>query len=573
MEVQQDSPENQYYLKYNLVRDPFPAGGFDGVVHLTPALKHRLKLIKTLIDESEKFIVVTSPLGAGRSILAEYLITIKDPNWEIGFVKASQGLGIDPLALKFLQNIFPDKSFAELKPAMELHNFLEYCSENNKTAVLIIDDAHKLPIHTLEFILQLAELRYEKSLFHFVLFADEMINDLLEGEKLSPLSSEILYKVSIPSLSRKQTEEYISNRIALSGDNTQFPFDEKEVNYIYRASGGLPGGINILAKQVMMENLLPGKKPPGLTRYILAAALVAVVSLGVYSWFYGNARESVLQMTARYFPPGTIVVETAEQPETDVVADAADHTPVENSAGSDDIPEEVTESEPESMPAEQAAADSRPGVDENDTAMEEAEADLPQTDATVAEAGMGPEPETDVSAMEKAETPVEEEAVQSTPAGEGTVQSVPAREEENETPPAEDQAGPETGVTEDNAVPEHDASAAYAGLRGAGWLIQQPRNYYVLQLISARDVKNLEELLVGLPEQTLMQLSTYTNYTPSGKPRYLLLYGLYPEKKIADVAVEELPEQLREVGPWPRRLSAIINEIDKVVARGLDVRE
>ena len=567
--MQQDNPDNQYYLEYNLIRDPFPTGGYDGVVHLTPALKHRLKLIKTLVEESEKLIVVTSPLGAGRSILAEYLISIKDPNWQIGFVRAGQGLGIDPLALKFLQNIFPDKSFAELKPETELHNFLEYCSENKKIPVLIIDDAHKLPMHTLEFILQLSELRYDRTLFRFVLFADEMINDLLEGEKLSPLTSEILYKVSIPSLSRKQTEEYISNRLALSGDNTQFPFDEKDLNYIYRASGGLPGGVNILAKQVMMEKLRPELRTPKLRRRVLTTILIVVVSAGAYFWFYGNAPQTILQMTARFSPSEPAVGDTAEEP-MDVVADAADPEPAGNTDGSDVISGETMESGPE--PADRVAADSEVVMDENGVAGGEApEGHHDQGEDTALNAvtetepvmasGMQPEPHTQAAGQTLSAAAAE------------TARPVSAREERNEATPAAEQAGLDNGVALSGVIPEHEISAAYAGLKGAGWIIQQPRDYYVLQLISARNIKNLEDLLIGLPADTLQQLSTYTNYTPSGKPRYMLLFGLYPQKKIADVAVEELPVQLRGVAPWPRRLSSVINEIDGVVARGLDVRE
>lgn len=546
MNAQHHSMDNPYYLQYGLSRDPFPTGAFDGVIHLTPALTHRLKLIKKLIEESDKFIVVTSPLGAGRSVLADYLIGLKNPDWQVSFIKASQGLGIDPLAQRLLQNLHAGNTFENKKPAEELPKFLEHCSRNRKLPVLIIDDAHKLPIHTLEFILQLAELRHGESLFRFVLFADELINDLLEGEKLAPLSSEILYKVYIPSLSRKQTEEYIDTRISLCGENAQSPFNDKELNYIYRASGGLPGGINILAKQVMMENLLPEKKRPGMGRYLIGLVLIVLAAAGVY---FGGYKEDVRQFAAQYFPG---VVSSTEIISEKALAVMTGNTDKEFVAAAG-VPapaapvDEVMESEMEAVPVPEGfpVADSGAGVEEPVLPYEENGGDLMEADGEAVV--MVPEPEAENIQLASDE----EEAIGAAVAEDGGAVDVIANE---------------------NVLSQYVPSEVYASLKGAAWLKQQPGDYYMLQLISAQNAENIEDLLAGLPVEILEQLATYTNYTPSGKPRYLLLFGLYSEKKIADVAIEELPEKFREVKPWPRKLSAVINEIDKVIARGLDVR-
>ena len=338
------------------------------------------------------------------------------------------------------------------------------------------------------------------------------------------------------------------------------PFNDKDLNYIYRASGGLPGGINILAKQVMMENLLPEKSESGVTRYILGLGFIAAIAAGIY---FGGYTKNLLQLAKPFLSSEEVPVEVVENTGSAVNADRINNesSATEETPNPIDRPDESVADDSESMeeqmvvPVEDAMPEEvepvLPPEENNTAALEDSE------DFMVANI----EPELEEDAVEEAMTPEAEEVSQSF-----------VEEEVDGEAPAEADDEVDIASINTDTLSQDAVSVTYASLKGASWIKQQPDDYYALQLISARDVESVEDLLKGLPEETLEQISTYTNYTPSGKARYLLLYGLYPKKKIADVAVEELPEKLQEVKPWPRRLSSVVNEIDKVLARGLDVR-
>jgi DamX protein len=49
----------------------------------------------------------------------------------------------------------------------------------------------------------------------------------------------------------------------------------------------------------------------------------------------------------------------------------------------------------------------------------------------------------------------------------------------------------------------------------------------------------------------------YYESTFQGKPWYQLLYGLYPTLQAAELAAKDLPENIRQAGPWIRRMGAI----------------
>jgi septal ring-binding cell division protein DamX len=78
------------------------------------------------------------------------------------------------------------------------------------------------------------------------------------------------------------------------------------------------------------------------------------------------------------------------------------------------------------------------------------------------------------------------------------------------------------------------------GIRGNSWYRSQPRTSYTLQLISASRIENVVEILEDVPG-IQAELSGYVKYTPSGKSRYLMFYGLYADKAAADAAISNGP--------------------------------
>ncbi len=125
---------------------------------------------------------------------------------------------------------------------------------------------------------------------------------------------------------------------------------------------------------------------------------------------------------------------------------------------------------------------------------------------------------------------------------------------------------------EEELIPETDDENIYnletvpdilSGVKGPNWLRQQPAESYVLQLVSAQYMSNIKNLLSG-QSSIQDQFSGYVKYTPSGKPRYLLLYGIYPNGKAAKAAVDQLPTELQSINPWPRTIADVIKELDIV---------
>ena len=92
------------------------------------------------------------------------------------------------------------------------------------------------------------------------------------------------------------------------------------------------------------------------------------------------------------------------------------------------------------------------------------------------------------------------------------------------------------------------------------WLLDQDSSYYTLQVLG---VRNEESLLDFIKRHKLLQKKNVAYYKTAykGQQWYPLLYGVYPTKSDAAVAVKELPDKVQKSIPWIRKLSAVQKEV------------
>jgi len=248
--------DNEYYRAYELEKDPFPEDVIDKSIYLTPEINRRLKQAKQHIKTSERVLIISACSGSGKSLLAEKLIILKEADWRVSLIRSSSDMEPDAIAHSIIKQLWPDKDIQIAQSISMMHKYLETAHKEQLLPVIVIDDADKLSFTSLQFILQLADLRYNDSFFRFVLFANESISETIAKPGLVELADGTIESLSMPSFSREQLGAYLKYRFSSCGDLTELPFDESDLNYLHTASSGLPGGINILARRLMQSRLI-----------------------------------------------------------------------------------------------------------------------------------------------------------------------------------------------------------------------------------------------------------------------------------------------------------------------------
>jgi DamX protein len=103
---------------------------------------------------------------------------------------------------------------------------------------------------------------------------------------------------------------------------------------------------------------------------------------------------------------------------------------------------------------------------------------------------------------------------------------------------------------------ETSEPAETTAVRREKWLLAQDPESYTIQIMG---VYNEQSLLDFIKRYQILEQGEVAYYETlfQGRPWYQLLYGLYPTKQAAQLAADELPENIRRAGPWMRRLASI----------------
>jgi len=475
---------------------------------------YSLEQIKALIVESSDLLVIISPASSDKNALPGQVESLKDPHWSTSLILADANTNIESLSHEIIEQALPELAKDNLPAVSQVHKYLEYSALKGILPVIMIDDAHKLSQEVLESIFQLADLRYAESLFHIVLFADETINEHLDAPALKKLTASVSYNINTITFAKEEIEEETKEII----DDITSIYDESDED--------------LLADEDALED---NDKDRSRTLIgLIVIATVLITAFLAYSYLNNQKDVYVTETTIATKPQETILEETHSLVE-EVVSEEEDGQEIEEES-------EIIDEDDSSIDEQLSQIESVPSIDED---MSKSILDI---DATT-------------EAKEIIETPGEE---------------LSDYVEEEEPPVIEDEevVMPET-MTDTNdvnvfnleSVPEY-----LSNIKGPIWLKQQPANSYVLQLISAQYESNLRNLLSG-QSGIQNQLSGYVKYTPSGKPRYLLLYGIYPDRNAAEVAINELPLKFQSIPPWLRKISDVVNELDQISEPFIEIEE
>lgn len=221
-------------------------------------------LMVSLVN-AEGFIKIVGEVGTGKTMLCRKVLNTLEEDKE-NYVTAyipNPVLSPKGLFLAFAEelNIDVDQDVGHhrlLKTITE--KLIEYSAEK-KQVVLFIDEAHAMPEQTLEALRLLTNIETEQvKLFQVVLFAQPELDVLLSQPSLRQLRQRITFSFEIEALDREGTERYVVHRLATAGYNGPFLFSKRALDFLYRASDGIPRVINILSHKALMVGFGKGER-------------------------------------------------------------------------------------------------------------------------------------------------------------------------------------------------------------------------------------------------------------------------------------------------------------------------
>ena len=235
--------------------DPFGATQYR--YYLTPELNQRINLIQHLIQNSEQLLFLLAETGCGKTALSKQLTKIAEKNcehWWISTLNSSPALSTESLIATVLVAFNVRQEGKPTQVLQEsLRNHIAATRYNGQLPVLLVDDAHKLPLATLKFIVELAMQGEQLSRMRVVLFCEPQITSILATPEFEMVHNTLIHTLDVPPFSKTQVRDYLQFRLQDSQYSNIHPFSSDVIKKIYIESEGIVGDINLLAQQVLRQ--------------------------------------------------------------------------------------------------------------------------------------------------------------------------------------------------------------------------------------------------------------------------------------------------------------------------------
>lgn len=239
----------------------------------SPRSQEALNTLLVAARGGEGFIKITGEVGTGKTLLCrKFMATLGD-----GFVTAYiPNPFLEPrtlmLALADELEVTLDKYVAQHQMLKTLTERLLALAAEGKQVVLCLDEAQAMPVETLEALRLLTNLETEKrKLLQIVLFGQPELNRKLELDAIRQLAQRITFHYHLGPLSRDDLDFYVAHRLRVAGFTGARLFSDGAIRRLYRASGGIPRLVNILAHKALMLCYGEGRQLVG-TAHVGAAA-------------------------------------------------------------------------------------------------------------------------------------------------------------------------------------------------------------------------------------------------------------------------------------------------------------
>ena len=245
-----------YLEYYSLDRPPFRitpdpslfyTGGENGRGVVLEALLYA-------VTSGEGILKVVGEVGSGKTMLCRMLEQRLPDSVEVVYLANPNLSPHDILyAIAFELKLPVDHSTQRLVLMQHLQEYLLKQHAENRTVLVIIEEAQSMPIETLEEVRLFSNLEtHQHKLMQIVLFGQPELDKNLQDKSIRQLRERITHSFDLRPLSADEVSDYIRFRLQAAGCPAPQVFSNAAEKMIAKASGGLTRRINILADKAML---------------------------------------------------------------------------------------------------------------------------------------------------------------------------------------------------------------------------------------------------------------------------------------------------------------------------------
>ncbi|NQY62247.1 MAG: AAA family ATPase [Alteromonadaceae bacterium] len=206
------------------------------------------------LDQGEGFIVITGPIGTGKTTIARNLLSnLGDTNIvaaQIVTTKLNPQELLELIAAEFKIHV-ERGSKAELLQHIE--QYLISLNQQGKRALILVDEAQNLPAETVEELRMLSNFQLDnKPLIQSFLLGQEELKEIIQAPDMEQFRQRIIASAHLKPLSCEEVKEYILYRLQQANGTNNELFSENALKLIHEKTLGVPRKINIFVDRLLL---------------------------------------------------------------------------------------------------------------------------------------------------------------------------------------------------------------------------------------------------------------------------------------------------------------------------------
>ena len=266
---------------FGLAEPPFTLTSSPRFLFESASYRAALDEIVYSLSRREQIIVVTAPIGTGKTTLCRTIRERRDPRAVVALISSPPKTADDlfrqildgfGLLTEDTRRIVEASHYGLLRVFQQ---FLNSLTAVNAHAILVFDEAQHLTAEILEEIRLLLNLDPDRQLLQIVLVGQPELNDLLARTELGQLEQRLSRRHQLEPLKAEEVSAYVNRRLGVAQVEERADdlptFTESAMNAIATLSHGVPRVVNIICDR-SLENAWLGKTHVVDTPAVVSAA-------------------------------------------------------------------------------------------------------------------------------------------------------------------------------------------------------------------------------------------------------------------------------------------------------------
>ena len=251
-----------YEHSFHLAQRPFASAPTAAAYVHTGTHQAAVENLVRCIERAEGVGLVVGPAGSGKSLLLQLLAAGFRGKFHVAMLNSAQLCTRKALLQSILFELkLPYRDMDEGELRLSLMQHLEHREGGPLGLLLLIDEAHTLPLRLLEEIRQLTNIVHNgQSRVRVILAGNAVLEERLSNPKLESFQQRLATRCYLQQITRDETFHYIREQIQQTGGNPDALFAQSAFEAIFVATDGVPRLINQLCDHALVLAALGGHK-------------------------------------------------------------------------------------------------------------------------------------------------------------------------------------------------------------------------------------------------------------------------------------------------------------------------